>query len=166
MALLANSADTVPRAVTVASEVKRHIMKHRNEDLMQFIDYPGRKDSSGQGSRETPFAPQCKAPPRQMKIYLSRIRLDEFVPKQPAPIGSSGPQSEKERLHAHYATHPPVPLPGSNAPTSILGGGSLPATLHKKHGADPRKPPLPPKAANGKEEEGRLRSFWSRVTSD
>lgn len=132
---------------------------------MQFIDYPGRKDSSGEAnSRQTSSAGQSKAPPRQMKIYLSRILLQEFVPKQPTRTGSA--DGEKARLASHFATQAPSPPPRTSSANIPHTSQASPATLHKKPGSDPRKPPLPPKNHANKEEEGRFRSFWSRVTSD
>ena len=166
LALLANSADTVPRAISIASEVKRHVMKHRNEDLMQFIDYPGRKDSAGQSARTGSRPSADKGPPRQMKIYLSRIPLEEFVPKGPA--ANTGPLTEKDRIAMHYKAQqppPPAPRPTANGHAQpVAQSPSAPAVLYKVSGADPRRPPLPPKGHTSKEDEGKKRSFWSRLT--
>ena len=135
---------------------------------MQFIDYPGRKDSTGQSGRNAQSAE--KGPPRQMKIYLSRIPLEEFAPKKPASAAGPEPVSEKERIARHLAAQqqPPIPArPAANGHTQPAAPSAAPAAvLHKAPGRDPRRPPLPPKKSDSKEDDGKKKSFWSRVMSD
>lgn len=164
LTLVANNAETVPRAISIASEVKRRVIKSSprdDENLMQYIDYPGRtrRDSN-----------KDKTPPGRIKIYLSRIQLEEFTPRAGA---SNEAVSEKERLAAHLrardnANGARLPPSGSSSSTARPTPPDR-ARLHRPSGA----PPLPPKgkqtAALGSDSQGdqsRLRAFFSRARSD
>lgn len=163
LSLVANSAETVPRAISIASEVKRRVIKSSprdDENLMQYIDYPGR--TRRESNKE-------KTPPGRIKIYLSRIQLEEFTPK----VGSASNDSatEKERLAAHLRERdtlprqrPQVPAGSSSRPPQQGG-----ARLQRPPGG----PPLPPKGrqasntlADNQAEQSRLRAFFSRARSD
>ena len=116
---MASSSETVQRAILVASEVKRQRMKDsmEREELMQFIDYPGR------AQRKNSNDPENKTPPTKIKIYLSRIPLEELVPQQPGSTGSG------------------------RATDRSLGTASF---VEKQNGNEirqPSKPPLPPKTS-------------------
>lgn len=164
LSLVANSAETVPRAISIASEVKRRVIKSSprdDENLMQYIDYPGRT------RRESN---KDKTPPGRIKIYLSRIQLEEFTPKV-GPSSSSDSATEKERLAAHLRERDTPPRQRPHVPA---GSSSRPT----QHGSarlrrPPGGPPLPPKGrqtnntpADSQAEQSRLRAFFSRARSD
>ncbi|KAL7009691.1 hypothetical protein EMMF5_000599 [Cystobasidiomycetes sp. EMM_F5] len=95
--ILAANADTVTRAISIASEVKRRRSKNNEEDLLQFLDFPGR---SRRGSNSTP---QDRAPPTEIKIFLSRIPLEEFVPD------SISTKMDGRSKSTNKVTKPPLP---------------------------------------------------------
>lgn len=129
----------MPRAIVIASETKRLLLKQANDDISQYIDYPGRRPSTSAGASAAIKANGAeggrgamggnaftdKAPPRQIKIYLSRIPLEEFVPKPQRhnSAGESGTLSDKERMAQHFANQE-GPMQGHKA-----GAGSAPTPL-------------------------------------
>ena len=177
LSLVANSAETVPRAITIASEVKRRVIKSSprdDENLMQYIDYPGRT------RRESN---KDKTPPGRIKIYLSRIQLEEFTPKAGGTSNEStaAAATEKERLAAHLRERDSRP-PAQRPPTTMASSSGtnrppVPSQQQQVGGArlqrPPGGPPLPPKgrrtsntAADSQTEQSRLRAFFSRARSD
>lgn len=164
LSLVANSAETVPRAISIASEVKRRVIKSSprdDENLMQYIDYPGRT------RRESN---KDKTPPGRIKIYLSRIQLEEFTPKPAGPAQDSA-AIEKERLAGQLRERntPPGQRPPVASAHAQRQGQSDRARLQRPPG-----PPLPPKGkqtginATGENqgEQSRLRAFFSRARTD
>lgn len=128
---------------------------------MQYIDYPGRT------RRESN---KDKTPPGKIKIYLSRIQLEEFTPRP-------NPSTEKDKSAATAAAsnqHRPGSGSGhvfsSSSKTPPLNNKSpIPqhARLQRPNGA----PPLPPKGQstsnnNSAEQGGRFRAFLAKVKSD
>lgn len=163
LTLVTNNAETVPRAISIASEVKRRVIKSSprdDENLMQYIDYPGRT------RRESN---KDKTPPARIKIYLSRIQLEEFTPKSSTTNESL---SEKERFAANLRQRDNSGRPSR---PSVPGSSAVrpPQPERAKLQRPPGMPPLPPKGkqstATGSDSQGeqsRLRAFFSRARSD
>lgn len=179
LSLIASSADAVPRAVSIASEVKRKHTKSskQKEDLMQYIDYPGRStvapsptpdkktttssSSSRRGSSSNTNTPRDKpVPPEEIVVYLSRIPLQEFATK------SSSTSKRTENVS------------GPTPSTSTSAGRARPAahgSSSEPHHKISKAPPLPPKSAltaaassgspAGDSSASRGRSFWQKITS-
>lgn len=162
LSLVASSAETVPRAISIASEVKRRIIKSSprdDENLMQYIDYPGR------ARRESN---KDKTPPGRIKIYLSRIQLEEFTPK---PGSTNEGAAEKERLAAHLGVRDRTEALRPSQPSSTAARPPQPERAKVQR--PPGMPPLPPKGkqsittgSGSQGGESRLRAFFSRARSD
>ena len=140
---MASSSEAVTRAISIASEIKRKRLKEslEREELMQFVDYPGRAMQSGpDGERDK------RVPPNEIRIYLSRIPLEELVPKA---AGNDGVPVDSSLL------------PGSDAGPSSTGKPT-------RNTASLFKPPLPQRnhriASNKNESDsGKKKSFWQKA---
>ena len=149
----------MPRAIAIASETKRLLLKQANDDISQYIDYPGRRPSTGAAAASAVKengasggrgamggnAFTDKAPPRQIKIYLSRIPLEEFVPKpqrhNSAGAGDNEAPSDKERMAHHFASQEGSRREhnggAGSAPTPLLPGSLEQGSGNGRTGAVP-----------------------------
>ena len=128
---------------------------------MQYIDYPGRT------RRESN---KDKTPPGRIKIYLSRIQLEEFTPKVGA---TSEALLEKERIAAHSHERDNGAGNSKPGPPSCTSAAKPLLPERAKLQRPPNMPPLPPKGkptmttgSDSQGEQSRLRAFFSRARSD
>jgi len=157
----------VLRAISISSEIKRLKLKQqqqklssspsprppraspnssKDDEIMTFIDYPGRE-------RRHSNAKEDKVPPTRIKIYLSRITLEEFVPKRPDSADSHG-EAGKENQRGGSGSSP---------------GPSVLSKLQIGRPGNTLKPPLPPKTDahrdDTREDGSKKKSFWARAMS-